>query len=265
MKLAQNRLVVTTPYGFLFTGNPQMESGLFEPVETLIIRALLPHFEYFVNIGANIGYYCCHALQMNVPTIAFEPSYGNLSLLLKNISINSWQKSIEVFPIALSEKTGILNFYGEGTGASLVPGWAGVPNNYFSLVPVSTLDLVLGSRKLDRKNLFLIDVEGSELPMLRGAVNHLDHSHGSVWMIEISICEHLPKGQSVNPFLKETFEIFWTRGFTAYTADGKARVITEKIIDQMINDGSDNISTHNFIFCPAGLKQEIINSIKLVN
>jgi FkbM family methyltransferase len=247
-RLAHNRAPVTTAHGFRFTGNPLMESGAFETAETQIFRTLLPAFEQFINVGANIGFYCCHALQLRVPTVAFEPSPGNVELLLENVALNGWDDQIEVFPLALSEAPGVLKFYGDGTGASLIPGWAGVPQSYVSRVPVSTLDLVLGQRFLGKPTLFLVDVEGAELSMLEGAAAHLDGSQQSVWMIEICISEHIPGGEKVNPQLLKTFDLFWSRGCSAYTADGTARLVTREMIEMVACSGIDNIGTHNFIF-----------------
>jgi FkbM family methyltransferase len=247
-RLAHKRSPVTTAYGFRFKGNPLMESGAFEVVEAQIIRKLLPAFDQFINIGANIGLYCCHALQLRVPTVAFEPSQSNIKLLMENVALNNWENHVEVFPLALSDAPGVLNFYGDGTGASLIPGWAGVPQSYVSRVPVSTLDLTLGQRFLGKSILFLIDVEGAELSMLEGSKEYLTASRQSAWMIEICISEHLPCGEKINPKLLKTFDIFWSRGFSAYTADGKARLVTREMIELVTNSGHDDIGTHNFIF-----------------
>ena len=258
---AQKRTPVVTKYGFKFAGNPQMESGIFEPTETVIIRSLLPHFEQFVNIGANIGYYCCHALQLGRPVVAFEPSQRNLAMLLQNVCANGWADRVEVFPVALSRAHGVLNFYGEGTGASLVPGWAGVPKTYVSRVPVSTLDRVLGDRLLNSRNLFLVDVEGAELSMLNGALKHLDRASQSAWMIEICISEHLPDGETINTQLAETFEMFWSRGFTAYAADGSARPVTQAMIERVLQSGVDDVGTHNFVFLKSPPAPELIAAL----
>lgn len=261
--LAEKRQPVLTRFGFKFAGNQQMESGHFEPVETNIICDLLPHFDSFINVGANIGYYCCHALKKGVPVIAFEPSRRNLEMLLKNIAINEWSDRIEVFPVALSASSGVLNFYGEGTGASLIPGWAGVPQSYVSRVPVSTLDKVLGSRFMEKRNLFLVDVEGAELSMLSGAVNQLNSENHSAWIIEITISEHLPDGQAINPKLMDTFEIFWSRGFGAYTADGRAVQVTRDMIRRTLDSGRDDIGTHNFIFLRPQDSEQLLSALRV--
>jgi len=44
--------------GFRFSGNLTMANGNFEIDETAIIKSELAVTDVFVNIGANIGYYC---------------------------------------------------------------------------------------------------------------------------------------------------------------------------------------------------------------
>lgn len=259
---ARLRPFVSTRHGFRFAGNPLMESGAFEPVETGIVRRLLPHFDQFVNVGANIGYYCCHALQLGVRTMAFEPSRSNLDMLLANITENGWQDRIEVFPLALSDAPGILNFYGEGTGASLVAGWAGVPESYVTRVPVSTLDLVVGHRLDASRSLFLVDVEGAELSMLRGAMHQISHNPFAAWMIEICISEHLPAGQKINAQLLDTFDLFWSHGYQSYTADGTAREITQEMIERVMHTGHDDVGTHNFMFLPKTASTDLLSALR---
>lgn len=47
-----------------------MASGDFEPEETRLIQDLLQEVDTLVNIGANVGYYCCHALSLGKRVIA---------------------------------------------------------------------------------------------------------------------------------------------------------------------------------------------------
>lgn len=107
---------IKTEWGFKFGGNDQMATGLFEPVETKIFRDLTRNVDLVVNVGANIGYYCCHALSMGKLVIAIEPLSRNLYYLFKNIDINGWSKNIEIFPVACSDIASILNIWGGDTG-----------------------------------------------------------------------------------------------------------------------------------------------------
>ena len=120
-----NQKPVRTPLGFLFTGDRGMMDGRFEAEETAFVREHLRDADVFINIGANIGYYTCLALQDNKPAVAVEPMPRNLRCLYHNIALNGWQERVEVFPLALGAKPGLMEIYGGGTTASLVKGWSG--------------------------------------------------------------------------------------------------------------------------------------------
>ncbi len=239
---------VDTPLGFKLVDNRKMQKGLHEPEETEIVKRLLGGIDVSVNIGAHIGYYCCIALSRGLPTIAFEPNYGNLQCLYANMKANHWDDRIEVFPIALSNRIGVVELYGGNTGASLVRGWANTPDRCRSLVSVSTLDNVLASRLAGRRCLFLVDVEGAEYAMLQGAAYHLALEPKPVWLVEICVAEHQPKGIAINPNLLATFQIFWDNGYDAWTATAQQRLITKEEIQAICETGRDTLMTHNFLF-----------------
>ena len=52
-----------TQWGFSFSGHDSMANGSFEPDETKIVRRLLADVDVLVNVGANVGYYCCYVPQ----------------------------------------------------------------------------------------------------------------------------------------------------------------------------------------------------------
>ncbi len=66
------------PWGFSFAGHDAMADGNFEPDVTKVVRRLLADEDVLVNVGANVGYYCCHALSMGKPVIAVEPNKQKL-------------------------------------------------------------------------------------------------------------------------------------------------------------------------------------------
>ena len=129
-----------TTQGFKFIGNDSMMAGTFEHGETAVFEKIIKHVDIVVNVGANVGYYSCIALNLNKRVIAFEPMPTNIRTLLANIHANNWESKIEIFPLALSDKTGVVEMFGEGTGASLINGWAGLVSGKTTLVPTSTLD-----------------------------------------------------------------------------------------------------------------------------
>jgi FkbM family methyltransferase len=238
---------VITPWGFKLSGNPAMAGGMFEPVETEVVTRILRDVDVLVNVGANIGYYCSHALHMGKFVIAFEPMQKNLRFLCQNVKANNW-KDIEIYPVALSNQVGVLEMYGADTGASIVKGWAGTSESYVTLVPSASLDIVLGSRLRGKKVLVLIDVEGAETGVLQGATTLLRNDPKPLWLLEISSTEHQPQGIAVNPHFANTFKIMFDAGYEAVTADKTMRRITwVEIVAAQAGDPSI-FATHNFLF-----------------
>ena len=154
-----------------------MAAGTFELEETELVRKLLQEVDVLVNVGANVGYYCCHALSLGKPVIAMEPIARNLHYLLTNIRNNGWSQQAEVFPVALGRRTDILQMWGGGTGASLIKGWASIHESYVTQVPVLSLDRVLGDAIKGKKALILVDIEGAEFMMLQGAAQALQNAN----------------------------------------------------------------------------------------
>jgi FkbM family methyltransferase len=236
-----------TPWGFRLAGHKMMASGAFEPVETALVRELLQEVDLLVNVGANIGYYCCHALSLGKPVIAIEPMAQNLHYLLTNIKNNGWAQQAEVYPVALGCRPDVLQIWGSGTGASLIKGWASIPENYVTLAPVLTLDRLLGDALSGKKALILADIEGAEYMMLQGASQILRNQPRPIWLMEITTTEHQPQGVDVNPYFGDTFALMFEAGYRAFIADGNHRELTRQDVVK-ISSQSQTPETHNIIF-----------------
>lgn len=234
--------------GFNFIGNSAMMAGNFEPGETAVFEKVLSQIDTVVNVGANVGYYSCLALHANKQVIAFEPMPKNVQALLANIHANNWGTRVEIFPMALSNTTGVLEIFGEGTGASLIKGWAGIEAGKVTLVPVSTLDVILGDRLAGRRCLLMVDIEGAEYLFLEGAKHFLNMSPKPIIFMEISIQAQQPRGIRINPALLQTFEIFWSRGYKAYTSHNSNRHVTREEVKAIVNGGPDTLFGDTFLF-----------------
>lgn len=241
-----NRPPVETPYGFKMSGSSAMEAGRFEPEESKLIQFLLKGVDFFVNAGANTGYYVCLARQSGVNCIAFEPLDRNIQILQRNILANGWN-DVELHPVGLGDGVGLLKLYGGGTGASLVEGWAGADNKNYRIVPVNKMDNFLADRLSGRKALILIDVEGYELNLLRGATRQLTSNPSPLWLVEICVNQHQPEGTTINPNLLETFEIFWENGYQAEKVGNETGIVSASEV-HLWAKGKKLPLTHNFLF-----------------
>ena len=243
----QNAPQKKTPWGFTFSGHDAMADGSFEPLETNLVRKILSDVDVLVNVGANVGYYCCHALSMGKNVVAIEPNIRNLHYLLMNIKQNDWSDRAEIFPVAMGAEANILEMWGGGTGASLIRGWANIPQSYVTQVPVLSLDRVLGHSLQGKKSLILVDIEGAELMMLEGAQTTLRSEPRPIWLVEITSTEHQPTNSRMNPNLEKTFLQFFNAGYRAFTVSENPIEITKNFVSEIMN-GNKIIETYNFLF-----------------
>lgn len=234
--------------GFQFNGNPLMERGEFEPLETKLVCELINQVDTLINVGANIGYYSCLALHAGKSAIIFEPIPENLHFLLRNIKANGWESRAQVYPIALSNELGILEIYGGGTGASLIEGWAHNSSDDKILVPISTLDKTLSGRLENERILFIIDIEGAEKMMLEGASSFINRSPKPLWIIEITSHQHQPEGVLVNPHLLSTFQLFWDAGYEAWAIENELRKVSKLEIEELMYSPVAKTGAPNYLF-----------------
>ena len=113
IKRSSNLKLKKTIWGFsIFSSNDLMSKGMFEATDTKFFKKAIKEYDCFVNIGANIGYYCLHALSQDIETIAVEPNPFNCKLLIKNIEINGLSEKFSLYPVGAAKKNGIAKLYG---------------------------------------------------------------------------------------------------------------------------------------------------------
>lgn len=235
-----------TPWGFTLVGSSLMASGSFELRETESFRELIQECDLFVNVGANVGYYCCHALSMGVPSIAVEPHPRNVRMLLRNIAENGWGKQSRVLPVAAGAEPGVMPIFGGGTGASLLRGWAGTSEGYATLVPVVPLDDLVSRSVKGMRPLVWVDVEGAELELLRGAQELLQQTPRPIWVMEVTLREHQPD-QRINPHFEETFRMFFEAGYSVSGLESSGCELSMEDIADIATSGLAVGLGHTFI------------------
>lgn len=243
---------VMTPLGFkLVSGfHPAyklMREGKFEVEETAIMREMFTQIDVFIDVGANLGYFTCLAAMEGKLVIAFEPQQQNLKSLIKNLVANDIQDTVEIFPLALSDKPGLLTLYGaSGPSASLIKDWAGYSSKYSQKISVSTLDNVIGIRFIDKQLFIKIDVEGAEFQILGGSHELLKRVKKPIWLLEVCLQEFHPSG--LNPHYKKIFELFWENDYKAYTATSPPKLVVENDINKWLENKAGDSFNFNYLF-----------------
>ncbi len=115
-------------------------------------------------------------------------------------------------------------------------------------VPIIKLDDVICDRFSEHRVFCLVDVEGAELEVLKGAVNLLNRGHKPIWLVEVCIDEHFATPDGRNPNLKPTFKMFYDAGYRAFSVEDDFREILMEEIECIAEGGANTILGHNFIF-----------------
>ncbi|MEZ5353431.1 MAG: FkbM family methyltransferase [Bryobacteraceae bacterium] len=149
-------------------GRGLLVRGRFDESICDVLRRYLKPGDTFVDAGANIGYYSLTAVSLlgdSGEVHAFEIDPRALRCLRKTIRKNRL-RGISLHEIALGETGGAANLIMSGDcGHTYVQTRAGGEG----AVPVKPLDDWLDHFRPRGVRLIKIDVEGSELPVLRGA------------------------------------------------------------------------------------------------
>lgn len=147
-------------------------TGFHEFREFIYLHQYLKKDMVFVDIGANQGEYTLFAAKRLTSgrVLSFEPLPSMLKTLTENISLNKF-RNIELFEFGLSDEERMLTiheFEGSHEGlATLYPGEKKIKSSL--TIPLTTLDNVFDSTKLQRLDFIKIDIEGGELNALKGA------------------------------------------------------------------------------------------------
>jgi hypothetical protein len=130
----------------------------------------------------------------------------------------------------------------------MIPGWAGEYRRFQKIIPLTTMDILLGNRYPGRNLFIKIDVEGVEHALLMGAKSVLARSPRPVWMVEICVKEFFPGG--MNPNFEEIFRIFMDNGYEARTAELEPRLVTAEDVSRYIRNGRSDSGVLNYLFTP---------------
>lgn len=144
-----------------------------------VLHALRPD-ELFLDVGANVGVYSILASgAVGARTIAIEALPETFAKLRQNVAINEMDARVECINVAVSDHAGTIRFT-SGHDAMNHVAVAGEEDNT-CLVSVRPLDELLAGR---RPAIMKIDVEGYELPALKGARDLLSHDGLQAIVIE---------------------------------------------------------------------------------
>lgn len=155
----------------------------FEPLTTRFLASVVDSDDVVLDIGAHIGIHTVHMARRARLVIAVEPEPYNLSLLIRNIKLNSVAKKVVVLPVAACDYDGdaLLYLHESSGGHSLKP-----VGEKTVKVKCRRLDSLLNDGLgIDRVDVTKVDVEGYEGHVLRGLEGIFSRNPPRVLVVEI--------------------------------------------------------------------------------
>ena len=176
-------------------------NGFYDKKQISFVESQLDlnKFDYFLDIGSNIGFYSLYfaSKYKNLNIFAFEPIHENYNQIEKSIKINNFKK-IEIFKYALSnkkdtkimwvtdlrKKSGFSVYENDDFKNEISINNYNIDKIYKRTIKSEIFDDQI---KIENKNIFIkIDVERHEFQCLSGMLNLLkDHNNKIFIQIEI--------------------------------------------------------------------------------
>jgi len=175
----------------------------YEPHILHLAKRVLEPGDLAIDIGAHVGYWTLVFSDLVGPggrVVSIEPESANYLRLTRNLSFN--RKTETTIPVhaALSDKdtVGTLSICDHNEGGHYVTPTADVGGGPQQEIQLRTLDGILSEvRSLPRCKLLKMDVEGHEVPALRGMVQLLSGPHPPSHMIVEAAKGNVPSREGV--------------------------------------------------------------------
>lgn len=167
--------------------------------------------DIFMDIGANIGVYtiaAAHRVGSGGKVYAFEPHKLNAVTLMQNVQLSKLSDRVEIFSFPLSESATVLRFnYASLASASsgsqlghtrMAGGEKEFRPAASEMVASVSVDELIARSAIKAPTLVKIDVDGNELPILRGMKSLLSgNERPRAVQVEVNVGE----GEPIEAFL----------------------------------------------------------------
>lgn len=187
-RLFTGQIMVVDPFDSV--GRRIARDGCYEPETVMLLQKLLQPGMVVLDVGAHVGQHSLIASRMvgeQGQVHAFEPDPATFGELVRNVSMNVCS-NVTCNQTALSDNPGRAALYLSSVDnvgrASLRPQFR--HSEHQADVEVRTLDEYADSAALPRIDLIKADIEGAELPLLRGGREVIGR-FGPVLLLELSV------------------------------------------------------------------------------
>lgn len=178
---------------------------IWEPFETSIFLKLISKKNFFIDIGANIGYYSLIAsnlISKSGKVIAFEPEKSNLKILYENLKINK-AFNVDVIEKACSDRNqeAYLELSKDNLGDHRLSYKESSGSSNLE-IETTTVDMVTKKYSLI-PDIVKIDTQGAELKIIKGMKSLLCESNfKTIFFIEFWPYGIEKQGNKINELIK---------------------------------------------------------------
>jgi len=217
--------------------------GVYQPLETALLKREIKRGDVVLDIGANIGYYTLIFAKLvgtEGKVFAFEPEPTNFALLAKNLRINGYTNVVLVQK-AVSDKTGKLKLYLHDAPTH------SIHNRYDARASIEIEATRLDDyfKHYDRKISFIkIDVAGAEPTVLLGMSNLLKKNRDVKIMTEF-----WPGGMKIGEKPEAFLESLSGHGFKLYHIDNEKMKVELVTITDVLNIYTAEKRNHTNLLC----------------
>jgi FkbM family methyltransferase len=162
--------------------------GLYELRKVKAVQALLKPGDTFIDVGGNKGDFALLAAKIvghSGEVLCIEPEPTNCKWIRQSIQLNRYE-NVELCNVALSDDDSEALLY-LGTKSGFHTLLRGQPQRSQGSLKVTTrtMDALLKERKTSSVQMIKIDVEGSELQVLRGSVETIKNNPDIVLLLDM--------------------------------------------------------------------------------
>lgn len=209
---AKGKLIIQSIYGFKIKVDPVHDSsvqreiftwGTYETGTLDWLRSYVKNANVIFDIGANIGFYSLffnEYCKQTAEIFAFEPNPITIEKLSENLDLNA-AKKVEIIPFGLSDEEKELDFFvGDNLGEGTFVNGNHKKQKLSKALKLTTLDLLWKQGKIPSPDIIKIDIEGLELPALKGAIDLLANASKLVLVVECNNASEEDKLKSIELF-----------------------------------------------------------------
>ncbi|MEM2002304.1 MAG: FkbM family methyltransferase [Candidatus Methanomethylicaceae archaeon] len=211
--------VHVVPSGYRFSicladyGDVAIYSGTADLEDAHWVCEYLEPGDVVFDVGAHVGLFSIMCAKHVAPTgivVAFEPVPRFITKLKRNLVLNE-VTNVRVVPCALSDRRGEFEMYLDHDASSLF-----IRTGRKELVSVNTLDEFLEEHpELRAVKLIKLDVEGAELPVLKGSCETIKKVR-PILLIELFPSRQIKAGFSC----EEVFDFVTSLGYCGFIRRG---------------------------------------------